>query len=221
MSITVDTSLFDTMCRELSTSLKVPYSDVLEAEVGKVLEKAIEDTPAANASAIRAHQESARYSLQPADLYSPRQPGRRKLKNGRVAYNMTFRYPSFLWQEIQKARAVDIAKKIKARGLAKKSWLTIAAKLGLNVKAPGFVTTAVASTGKAYYDDVSGEKTGGAGDISIHIENSQPTINAIGGDEILQKAVDGREQYFVQNIAHGAFDSIDKIVKKYPGIKVS
>ena len=219
MTIEVDTSAFDGMCYELARMAGSPPTQALREEVGKVLSRAIELTPAASVEKISRQQQNQAYAMEPASLYTPKFPKRRNVRNGRVLYKLTNRYPDTLWQKIQQARNKDIKKKIAARGLAKQSWWIIGNLLGLNVPAPAYVTRAIPTSGKTYKDETARVDRQGA-EVAYEFENSQPTINAIDGAKILQKAIDGRVNYFLTNVSREVFDKMESIAKKYPGVTV-
>jgi len=220
----VDTSLFTQMINELK--LAVPSAnenDIIREEVGKVLEKCIEDTTAMQVQKVVQRSERAQFTTMPSGLYKPSTKRARENRSsgGRIVYYLKNRYPSPLWAAIKKRRKEDLAKILKARGLAKKSWYLIAEKLGIRVKAPKFVRDAVATTGKEYFEDVEVHDVFDNTKIEIRIGNNQPTINAIGGSAILQRAIDGRVKFFLTNLKHGVFESLGKVAKKYPGLKVT
>jgi hypothetical protein len=219
MTIEVDTSAFDGMCYELAKMAGAPPDNALREEVGKVLSRAIELTPAASVDKIRRQQTNQAYAMEPATLYTPKNLHRRNVRNGRVLYKLTNRYPDTLWQKIQQQRNKDLKKKLDARGLAKQSWWIIGNLLGLNVSAPAYVTRAVPSTGKRYADETANVDRQ-EGELAYEFENSQPTINAIEGAKILQQAINGRVNYFMANVSHDVFSKMETIAKKYPGVTV-
>ncbi len=222
LTLKVDTSAFSAMIHEFSAALDHPPEEVLKEEVGKVLEKAADNTAAASAEKIRSRAQSARFSLQPGSLYTPKRRIRRHPRQGgKVVYNLSWRYPNALWSRMSAARLRDVKRKLKARGLAKQSWVLIADKLGIDIKVPGYVRAAVASTGKTYNEDTEVTQKMSGSSVFIHIENSQPTVNAIGGDEALQKAIDGRVDFFITNVKHGVFNHLNSIASKYPGVKIT
>ena len=221
MSGDVDTTDFNAMCDDLAAILKQPPEKVLREEVGRVLSKTIENTDAADADKIRQHSMNAAASLQSATLYTPKNPGRRHLKKGRVLYNLSWRYPSQLWSAIQVRRAIDLNKRLAARGLAKRSWLRIGQLLSVPVDAPAYVKKAIARSGKIYPEDERATITRTEGGVTFTIENAQPTVNAINGESAIQRAMDGRVSFFVTNIEKGVFDSLATAAKKYPGVKVN
>lgn len=219
MNVTVDTSQFSAMCRELARKAQVPPDRALREEIGKVLSRAIELTPAADKSKIEAHSRTATATLQPASLYAPKRPARRHLQKGRVLYSLTkFRYPDALWTKITAARAADVKKRIAARGLAKQSWYRIALLQAFPVDAPSYVRSAVATSGKQYPEDEKVDVERGNASYTYTIRNSQPTINVIDGEIILARAVNGRVQYFLKNIEKDVFTDLKKIATKYPGV---
>ncbi len=217
----VDTTDFSAMCSELSAKLGAPIETVLREEVGRVLSKTVENTDAADADKIRRHSEQATNSLQPASLYAPKRTGRRHLKGGKVLYRLSWRYPDALWSAIKTRRAIDLGKRLKARGLAKRSWYRLGQLLGVKVDAPAYVKKAVAMTGKIYPEDERATVKRSEGEITFIIENAQPTVNAINGEQALQSAIDGRVSYFVINTINDVFEDLSKAAKKYPGIKVN
>jgi hypothetical protein len=198
----IDMSQFTRMLHELKDSVPSANEvDIIRNEVGKVLERAEQLTGSASVSKIKQRSDNAKFTAYQGRVYS--------LKN---------KYPNSLWQAIRKKRADDLAKKLHARGLAKQSWVLIANKLGIPIRAPQYVLRAVATTGRTYYEDVSTTEHYDDRKIEISIENNQPTINAIGGSGILEMAIAGRVKFYFQNLSHGVFMSLDKIAKKYPGI---
>ncbi len=198
----IDMSQFTRMLHELKDSVPSANEvDIIRNEVGKVLERAEQLTESASVSKIKQRSADAKYTTYQGKVY--------KLSN---------KYPSSLWQSIKSKRAADLAKKLHARGLAKKSWVMLANKLGIPIKAPQYVLRAVATTGREYYEDVNATEHYDDKKVEIRIENNQPTINAIGGSVILEMAIAGRVKFYFRNLEHGVFMSLEKITKKYPGI---
>lgn len=221
-TVQINTRAFVAMTRELARRAKVTPDEALISEIGKVLEGAIRNTRSASKSRIRLRFKNAEFSMQPSNLYSPKggRAGVKISKNGFIPYFMRNRYPDALWGAITARRDASFNAKIAAVGLAKKSWLSIARRLHLGVKAPAYVSKAVASTGKDYPENTATKIEKKTGKIQVTIYNSQPTANAIGGERALQQAVDGRTKGFLYALEKGTFDSLAKIAKKYPGIKI-
>lgn len=223
MRAVVDTSKFNQMVREIARKAGVPSEEVLVHEVGKVLEQTIKNTKAATVSSIRATSENANFSMQPQDLYTPKNPreGVTITKGGFIPYYLRNRYPNTLWGRIVARRKASLQAKLRARGLAKRSWVEIARKLGLHLSFPGYVSTAVPSTGKEHPENTLVKVQRQKGKLQIAFQNSQPTVNKIGGGRALQAAIDGRYKYFLGQMALGTFNQIATIAKKYPGIRIT
>lgn len=221
--IKVDTTRFNQMVREIARRAGTPDEEVLEHEVGKVLEQTIRNTKAASVSSIRATSEKADFSMQPQDLYTPKngRVGVNVTQGGFIAYYLRNRYPDSLWASMSARRKASLVAKLKARGLARKSWLDIANKLGLKINYPGYVASAVASNGKDYPQNTRVRLAKQNGKLQIEFQNSQPTVNRIGGSRALQAAVNGRYKFFLTLMAKGTFKKVAEIAKAYPGMRVS
>lgn len=220
LTLESDARFFDAMVAELARVCEAPPDEVLLEEIGRVLTQAIKETKAATKESIVAHAASKTHTLQPSTLYTPKHPQRRKLRKGKVLYNLSYRYPPRLWAAIVKARAADLKRRIAARGLAKQSWYKLGLLLGVAVEAPEYVKKAVPITGKTYQDERV-QVSQGNGTNAYTLQTNQPTLLAIGGEEALERAVQGRIGYFVTNVTKNVFDKLADIAKKYPGIKVS
>lgn len=221
-NVRIDTSKFNAMIQEIARKGNVTEEEVLVSEVEKILEATLRNTKTSTVASIRATSENSDFSMQPESLYTPKR-GRKGVnvtKGGFIAYYLRNRYPESLWAAMSARRKTSLIAKLKARGLARKSWLDIAQKLGLRIKFPGYVATAIASTGKEYPQNTRVSFQRRTGKLQIAFENSQPTVNKIGGGQALQRAVDGRYKFFIQNLARGTFESVAKIARAYPGIKV-
>lgn len=221
-TVRVDTSKFNAMVREIARKASVPEEEVLSNEVARILEATIKHTPSATVASIRGTSENANFSMQPETLYAPKRgrAGVKITKGGFIAYYLHNRYPDALWSQMSARRKVSLAAKLRARGLARKSWLDIARKLGLRINFPGYVSSAVASTGREYPQNVSVRLRRQQGKLQIGFTNAQPTVNKIGGSRALQRAIDGRYKYFMRQMGLGTFDELAKIAKKYPGIRI-
>jgi hypothetical protein len=217
LTLDVDTKYFDAMVRELSRVCSAPPDEVLREEVGRVLSQALKNTKAASVSGIKEHSANAKFVVMPASLYKPK---RRRVAGGKIVYNLNRRYPAALWNAIQKARAIDLKRRLAARGLAKQSWYKLGLLLGVAVEAPDYVKNAVPTTGKTYKDERVDVQKGDASNV-IKLETTQPTLVAIDGEGALQRAVQGRIAYFYKNVTKDVFGKLADIAKKYPGITIN
>jgi hypothetical protein len=220
----VDTSRINSMFREIARKVRVPPEEIMVYEIGKILQMWLSLVPAADVNKLRLSYEEAIFSAQPATLYTPKS-GRARVKltkRGFVTYFLLNRYPDELWNAMSERRKASLLRRIAARGLAKQSVLQIADRLGVSISAPGYVRTALASTGKRYPENTSVQLRRRTGLLQITFENSQPTINQerVGGRAALQKAINGRVDYFLNNVARGVFDDVKNIAIRYPGMRV-
>lgn len=226
VSCQVNTKGFEAACLALAKISGKSIEDVVTSELGKVIDRTIELTPAAKVSQIRSRYETAEFSAQPKELYEPVSASGKRHRTtahitpkGKLLYKLNNRYPNILWGRIEQRRSDSLRRQIGAIGLAKKSWWNIAKALGLPVKGGRFVS-AIATTGKEYPENFQTSKTVRETDIAVAFINSQPTVNAIGGARALQAAINGRVKYFLFGVKKGAFDSLDKIARQYPGLKL-
>lgn len=220
--LVVDTSKFNAMVREIARRAAVPEEEVLTNEVGKVLEQTIKNTPSATVSSIRSSSENAEFSMQSQEMYTPRTPraGVNVSQRGFIAYYLRNRYPDALWSLMSARRKASLAARLKARGLARRSWLDIAKKLGLSISFAGYIATAIPRTGKEHPENTRVQLQRQTGKLQISFQNSQPTVNRIGGSAALQAAINGRYKFFLTQMAKGTFNDIAKIAKKYPGMTI-
>jgi hypothetical protein len=226
VSCEVNTQGLEAACLALAKIPGRSMEEVVTAELGKVIDRTIEQTPAAKVNKIRTRFEASTFTAQPPELYEPATPGGRAHRSrahltpkGKLLYSLRNRYPNILWHGIEKRRAESLRRKIGSIGLAKKSWWNIARKLGLPVKGGRFVS-ALAVTGKEYPENFQTSKSVRETDIAVAFINAQPTAIGAGGARALQTAINGRVKYFLTNVQKGVFDSMDKIARQYPGLKL-
>ena len=189
------------MLGELASLSGASFETVMRHEVSKILETSMKLTKVAKAGLIRTRFKTTRFVTM----------------NGRVYYLGNL-YPDALWAAIQEMRRDSLARKLKARGLARQSWW----RLGLGVEAfeaPTFIKDALASNGRVYLENTKVIVEGRRKRLTIEIENSQPTalIREVGGERVLQQAMRRRMSFFYQNLNRRVFDNMSTIAMKYPG----
>lgn len=147
-------------------------------------------------------------------------------KNGKTWHNVTSgwrwsperwgRYQAF---ELQAAGLRQNEKEAqKSRGISKQSWLQIAADLGLELNAPGYVKTARPQGGKTYKNGVARSLLEVAA-AYIEISNSNPiVVGKLDGWGILQRALRTRTKAFEIETAKGVFTDVKARARRYPGI---
>lgn len=111
------------------------------------------------------------------------------------------------------------ARRLAARGLLKKVWAQIAGKLGMALDGvPAYVDRAEAPGGDYPEDAVAAEKGVGS---NFSIEGASYRVydpRIIGA---FARAMNGRANFFRQNLRKGVFDKAAAIAAKYPGLKVN
>lgn len=198
----VDTTAFNAMCKNLSRIVPgVPELNIVKAEASRVLHRASTLAPVAKAASIRKKVKTGYYVR----------------LNGR-SYYLGNIYPDALWDTIQAAKKALLQSKLKARGLARQSWYLAALRMGKGFDAPAYVKSAVASTGKAYPENIGVTVQESGAEVSIIVTNSQPTINRLPNSEPqLNSALESRVIFYERNLKAGVFEKIEKIAAKYKG----
>lgn len=141
------------------------------------------------------------------------------------------------WTDLQEAvsdfkyeekKRLPLAKR--SAGLARQSWLLIGDDLGIrledvpggSISAAGLAKAraALASDGRAYKNGTAREM-GEARRFSITLTNQLPYGRRINLDRVLVSAIQGRVKFFERNVSLGVFQSLDKMLKAYPGVRVA
>lgn len=222
----VDTTSFNTMCRDLSNLTAVKHQKVIKSEIRSVLTATVKYTPAIKVGKTRARHAAALFTSQPATLYLPKHRyklGSRSFsKNGFTVYYLKNRYPDQLWNAIVSARKRKLTAILGARGLAQKSWDQIAEILGLTLAIPNYVRAAVPTSGRQY-KNVSATTNSNPAQFQINIANAQPTVNLprVGGARALERAISGRVKFFERNCKNAIFGDMKTVAKAYPGLQLS
>jgi len=231
----IDTTAFNRMCRQMADLTCTPFEQIVQYEAAKVLEGAAAKTTSASISKIKSADEKMPFKFCPVDMYLPKvtYEGRggpthifgsaRRVVSGMVNYCLSNRYPDLLWSLIQDNRLRSVKAKIGARGLSKKSWWELGKTFGVQIKIPAYAKKAKPSDGKEHPGNVHSTKTGAGAQFTLHVVNSQPTVNnpGVGGSRVIQVAITGRAKYFERNVCHKVFESVAAVAKKYPGVKVA
>lgn len=215
----VDTRQFNAMLDQLSKlAPSVKLEQIVDSEVARTLEGAVRNTKAASASRIKKRYDE--FVPLGMDAFSPKRVRRSgNLKGNNLIYYMQNKYPNALWSRLRARRAQLILRLLKARGLARRSWLDIAEQMGLKIDVPGYVRSAVATTGRTY-ENTSAKRSRGKDGYSVVISNAQPTAVNTGAARAIQRAMDGRAKYFRKNCELGVFAEVAKVAKAYPGFQI-
>jgi hypothetical protein len=196
---------FNRMLEELAQiDPKVEFADVVRSEATSVIEGAMRRTKNAIAARIRSDCDSKEWTT----------------FNGKKYRIATWRLPDPLWREIYARRKERLQTKLQSRGLARQSWIHVAASFGRQISAPGFVSSAN-YRGRQYPIDGSSTEQGSGNDYALTIVNSSPIVQGAGGRSALLAAMQGRVSYFQRNMETRAFANLASRAKKYPGIFTS
>ncbi len=207
---TYDMREFDRGIVEIAGFAGVETSRAVDYEAGKIIEAAIRNTPAAQVQKIVGNAGTGK-ALK-ADV-----------GNGMKTYWMDNRYPDRIWNRLVQVQKDSLSRKLKARGLAKKSWWLLAVRAGLAVVVPSFVQRAIASTGKSYSENAEVKRVQVRGRWGLEFTNRQPTVQSpnVKGLRALGRAIQGRMKYFERNLRLGVFHDLRKIAKAYPGLVIT
>ena len=129
---------------------------------------------------------------------------------------MENRYPDALWAALQLQIKNSIKASKAARGLAKKSWMQIAEKLGIEISIPNYVAKAT-TRGGDYPANAHGAEKQEDNAFHIEIRNSRTYSPSV--VDSLRAAMRGRTRFFQNNLKRGVFQKTSELAAKYPGLK--
>jgi len=190
---------------------------VVDFEMGKILSKCVSSTPSATEEKIIQNARSREWGTHNTGFTPKRKFRGTEPAVGYKKYKYSNRYPNALWNEISRQRLASIESRIGHMNLSKQSWLKLAEMLGIEIKAP----VKVRKTPQNFNVNFNTSRVKSDSSYSISISNNQPTIKAIGGRGILDKAVSGRMMYFQKNIENGVLEDLAAFAKSYPGLTIT
>jgi len=240
ITFSLDSSSFDGGMRELARITGKDFKDVVHNEGHAILKKSIKNTGAASVANIRAHYTYKGVGATPASVIPF------VTLNGKKRRVRSIRYFG-RWIENKKGRRWDkfkvnpefkeLAKVLKARlkwakdrrGQSKATWVYIAKRAKLKpLSAPGYVMKALDLMPQSLKRQLRGKDVGvNTSEYYLLIGNAGRTVMAPksregpGGYFAFRDAYIGRIVYFKKNMEKGAFETIEKTLKKYPGLDVS
>lgn len=198
------TASFDKMLADLAAiDPAVEFRTVVNAVALRVIQGAANRTRAAHAGAIRANWKSKEWTTIDG----------KKVK-------LSWREPDALYQSIRTKRDATLAYKLASRGLAKLSWVYLAARIGGSITVPAYVSAANYK-GRTYQQDADHSEEGSGAGYALTIINSSPIVQRAGGAFALLAAMSGEAGYFRQNMAHKFYLTAASRAAKYPGIFVT
>lgn len=239
-SFGVKTTTFDAGMRELSRLTGKDFQDVVHHEGHAILKKAIKNTGSASVANINAHYDYKGEGPTPASvidfvrLNGKKQRVRSIRKRGAWVTRKKGNYfdPKKINPKFRQLSQVLKARKKWAkdrRGQSKATWLYIAKLAKLKpLSAPGYVMKALSLMPQSLKRKLRGKDVGLKSDnYHLLIFNAGRTAMAPksrlgpGGFHAFKDAYNGRIAFFKMNMEKGAFKTLEKILKKYPGLSVS
>lgn len=212
------TQEFTSFLSDLRAALenKATMQSVVDSEVGRVLEKSLQETGRADSELIR-----KKWKNMKVITLNGKVQGLANKETGRLE---RFRGASgnALWAQIQAKRAAGLARDLAKVGASKRSWLELARKLGQAIAAPAYVQNAEVKGGVARSVDVT-RSVGGNGDrYGLRIYNGFRVafFDPAGGRTAFFSALAGRIGFFKKNMALGVYDSAKKAAAKHKGVLV-
>jgi len=206
--MTIDTSNFNRMIRELSRLSGVDVKKVLEAEVAGVLVQSRKKTIQASAKAIRVYYTSETTAS-----------GRRRFItfNSKI-YCLTNHFGDNLWNQIVAFRRGQMKTALERRGLSRAGW----SRIGRMIDIPNsYLPETKKSFEKNLSNFVSGTRSLMGGKMVISINYGlRAGIQGAGADRAFENAINGRVKFFAMNLRKDVFKKVSTIAKKYPGIQV-
>ena len=191
--------------------------DIIEHEVGKVLEKCISLTPSATEASVVKSVTEREFGMHKTGI-EPKRPFKGKLtKKGYKRYAYKNRFPDAVWNEICKQRIESMNRRMSYIGISKQSWAMLADMAGLKIKVP----KKVQKIPSKFYRNFEVTKRRVQGSYSITLVNAQPTVNRLGARRIVQRAIEGRAKYFARNLEKGVLSRMKDFEKAYPGLKIT
>ncbi len=214
-ALVIKTEEFTGFLKQLRATLgdRTTMQRVVDSEVSKVLERAVELTGKADRSKIM--DRVAKRSVFNVD-------GKKYLtrdwKTGKA-----WHVPNAVWSTIEKLRAQSLKQRIAAIGLSKQSFYLIAKKLGFDIAAPAFVKAAVNKQGRDTDSDARIQREQSENKYALMIQDTMPILkfSPPAGKQAFFSALAGRINFYKANVAHGVFDSVAKTAAKYKGVIVT
>lgn len=219
------------------------FETVIKHELGAMLTSAVKGTKKATEGSIKKNWDKQPGSQYGFDYAGPesrtgrtytsadnaranRRAAERRAsgKNGKLVYyfsasNQSKVYPTWLWRQIQEQRRRSLTNRTQARGLAASMFVRIGDRLGISVKAPGYVKNAKHHKrgNMSEYVDVLSK---GSGDkYEVGFVNNLTHLNRWSqAGTAFRRALNARANYFSASVKLKAAGTIKKVLDRYPGL---
>lgn len=120
--------------------------------------------------------------------------------------------------DLKVAIAEEKKRRLRARGLAKRSWLEIAKKAGIPFPVRAYVANARPAKQELVLADFIARILRTPESFAIYYENALPYISAIGGEAAIIRAINGRIKYFETTMSKMTGDVMEGMAKRYGGL---
>lgn len=201
---------FTRFCQDMHSMLgnSAPdLRDLVDHEIARVLEKALQNTDEADRQKIRERVKNRSVF---------RIGGKRYITNFRGKRQ---RVPDAIWAEIEQKRRRSLLRKLAKVGLTKQSFFLLAAKLGQEIKAPGYVMNAKSEfKNPEVQANVSIAREGAGAKYGVMVHNGAPLLRWTNGRAAWFGALAGRIGFYHQNVKRGVFNKVETVMKKYRGL---
>jgi len=238
-TFTLDTSNFDKAMRRIAAFTGRDFRDVVKNEAHAILKKSVLKTGAADAKNITAHYNYTGDVVTPKSVIPFVRLNGRKVrvrsikkkgmfvtnrKTGVSFWDVEKTNPDFRLLRRELKRRTEYAKA--RRGQSKATWVYIAKRLGLkSVTNAAYVLKAYGLLPNSLKSKLNGREHGQR-KYYVEIRNSGRTAmvskskKGPGGYRVFLEAFKGRRDYFYKNLDVGAFKTVERALKKYPGLLV-
>lgn len=219
------------------------FETVIKHELGAMLTSAVRGTKKATEGSVRKNwdkQPGAAYGFEyagpeprtlvkysGADIARANKRAsqrRASAKNGKLIYyfaasNKPKAYPSWLWRQIQEQRQKSLDRRSNARGLAASMFVRIGEKLGIPVKAPGYVKSAKHHKRGNMTEFVDVVARGSGDKYEVGFVNNLTQLNRWAqAGTAFRRALNARANYFSRAVKLEASKKIKRTLDRYPGL---
>lgn len=216
---------FSFACRELASLTGADMKDVIDNEAAAVLQEAASNTKVAKPNKIINDHNRTEWvtyeipyggSVQGQQSYFAAKAATRRSSSEvspKLRYNLRWRMPNWLYQEIRRRRRDSLKKKLERAGLSAKHWYEQAVQLGYQIKVESRVKNAKHDRPIA----VRTRRRSQESDYQVSGENYSELSNRhAGGEKALKRAVSRRVSLFQRSMKNWARGRVDLVARRYP-----
>jgi hypothetical protein len=226
-------SKFSEFTKEMSQKTGISVKKIIRNEAFEVCIKSMELTKVASAGKIkkRIKNQTGWISYNGKKYLVDAEKGKLSytVKTGENAGKKVIRknagnyYKNSLWRELKNISKKILENSLKARGLSKQTWYFLAKKLNptlAEARTPNFVKNAVANGKFKFPVNAETKEFSAISLFYVYIKNSNPKNKFNGAVQAFNKALNGRINFFKQNVKQGVFKEIKDVASKYKGLDI-